>query len=92
MEMKLKLAFHIGTMDQKTVELNKEEAKELYDLLHEMFGEKTKIEYVPYDYPREWPWINQPIWTSGYAQTTTIDDTEWHSKNSGITASFMENL
>ena len=99
MEMKLKLAFHIGTRDQKTVELDKEDAKELYDALHEMFGEKvTKWEYVP-SWPT-YPLWNQPFYASGYSQATVAstqeititNNAEWHSKDSGITASFTEKL
>ena len=87
MEMKLKLCFHMGTVNQKTVELDKEEAKELYDHLHGMFGEKTKTEYIPYypSYEPSWPWYNQPTYTI----TTTP---EWHSKDGDITTSFTEKL
>ena len=89
MEMKLKLAFHIGTRDQKTVELDKEEAKELYDLLHEMFGEKEMKWNDISTYPvcrQQNPWWNYPTYM------TITDNVEWHSKDSGITASFTEKL
>lgn len=107
MEVMLKLVFDSGGY-KKTIELGKEDAKELYDFLHEMFGEKTKTEYIPYEYPR-YPWNeywNQPFYTSGYVQTDmfkgdpifvtttseTTDGAEWLSKSGGVVASFMEKL
>jgi hypothetical protein len=54
----------------KELLLSQEDAKKLYDKLHELFGEKERVAYVPY-VPYTPPIITRP-YTPWYTNGTTI--------------------
>ena len=93
MEVKLKLKIKEEFGEDLEVELTRNKAKELYEFLHEMFGTKTRTEYVSWGSP----WWNQPYYyTSGYSNTcldtseiTPTDGAEWATKSGSVVASFI---
>jgi hypothetical protein len=68
----LKKKIIIEVDDKQTITLTDKQAKELYNFLHEMYGEKETpiVPMVPVETPQPVsPWVYQPYTTSG--DTTT---------------------
>ena len=83
---KVKLTkLELTTKDGKTVELTIDEAKDLHEQLHELFGAKTV--YLPsapiYIEPYRWPY-SRPYW----GVTCESNGTTVHSKTTGMTVSY----
>ncbi len=73
-----KIVFDI---DGKKVEMSPEEAKQLFNILKDMFGEKTQylsppviVSFVQPAHPAPWEYPNTPIVTCG---TTNANDENW---------------
>jgi hypothetical protein len=93
MKKKKIVSIDIELEDFEPIHLKMDEAKELYEQLHDLFGNKS-VTYVPW-YTQPWYYYSSgsPVWTHGQGTTSVSGSLDFVGKsvtsdNTGMTVSY----
>ena len=81
------LSIDIELEDFEPIHLKLAEAKELYEQLHELFGKKKDVQYIPWYTQPYWYYTGSPTIITGTGTTTTTNGVLYSatSKETGMT-------